>query len=213
MAIFGLTTADWLFDQVHSRGGRSGSGCIEQNSPSSVGYPSSQHQHKYHGTPDPWCRGMEGGGVRVIGGRRIFRSTCKRPSRGSQSNRGGGKLAVSAFKRNTPSEQHGASQTIRTRLWPSFRRDTRALCIPLDMRSNIMSEHHDSPPRGAPQGTETTAAAIWSWFYWPHSTQNILAWVRGCDVCNRVKYVNQLPNGSLQLLTVPETRASSVTTH
>jgi len=90
------------------------------------------------------------------------------------------------------------------------RRDPGALCIPLDTRGNVISESHDSLLGGRHQGAETTAAALTSQFYYPHLTETIQAWARGCDVCPRVKHSNQLPNGLLQPLPIPETQASRV---
>jgi len=63
MATPEYTKADRLFNQVLPRGGQFGTGWVEQNSPSGVNYPSSHHQHKYHGTLDHRCTGMEAGGV------------------------------------------------------------------------------------------------------------------------------------------------------
>jgi len=41
-----------------------------------------------------------------------------------------------------------------------FRKDTVALSIPLDTRSDVISEAHDSPLGGGHQGAEITAAAF-----------------------------------------------------
>jgi transposase InsO family protein len=112
-------------------------------------------------------------------------------------------------------EKHHRKNIVRARLFRLdhgllFRRDTGTLCIPSDMRSDVISEAHDSPLGGGHQGAEKTAATTASRFYWPHLTQSIRVWVRGCDVCHRVKHSNQLPYGLLQPLPIPETRASRV---
>jgi len=112
-------------------------------------------------------------------------------------------------------EKHHRKNMVWSRLFRldcglPFRRDTGALCIPTDMRSDVILEAHDSPLGGGHQGAEKTAAAIASWCYWPHWTQTVRAWVWGRDVCHRVKHSNQLPYGLLQPLPIPETRASRV---
>lgn len=77
----------------------------------------------------------------------------------------------------------------------SLCRDTGAPCIPLDMLSDVITEAHDSPHGGGHEGAEIKAAAVMSWFYWPHSSEPVLAWIRGWEVCHRVKHSNQVVYG------------------
>jgi len=67
-------------------------------------------------------------------------------------------------------EKHHRKNMVRARLFRLdrglvFRRDPGALCILTDMRSDVISEAHDSPLGGGHQGAEKTAAAIASRFY------------------------------------------------
>jgi len=70
-------------------------------------------------------------------------------------------------------EKHHLEYMLRARLFPLdrsllFRRDTAALCIPSDMRSDVISEANDYPLGCGHQGAEKTVAAIASPLYWPH---------------------------------------------
>jgi hypothetical protein len=111
--------------------------------------------------------------------------------------------------------RHHRKNMVRARLFRLDRgllplRYTGALCILADMRSDVISEAHDSPLGGGHQGDEKTAAAIASRFYRPNLTQTVRAGVRGCEVCHRVTYSNQLPYCLLQPLPILVTRASRV---
>jgi len=66
-------------------------------------------------------------------------------------------------------ENHHRKNMIRARWFRldhglHFRRDTGALCIQLDMRSDLISEAHNSPLGRGHQGAAKTAAAIASRF-------------------------------------------------
>ena len=91
-----------------------------------------------------------------------------------------------------------------------FRSDTWALCILLDMQSDIILEARDAPLGGGHPGAGIPAATIASRFYWPHLTQTVRVWVQGCDFYHRVKHSNQLLYGLLQPLPILETQASRV---
>jgi hypothetical protein len=124
-------------------------------------------------------------------------------------------VEVSEEESQGSKEKHLRKNMVRTRLFRLdrallFRKDTGALCILTDMRSDIFSEAPDSLLGGGHQGAEKTAPTIASQFYWPHLTQTVRAWVRDCEVCHRVKHSNQRPYGLLQPLPIPEPRASRV---
>jgi len=52
------------------------------------------------------------------------------------------------------------------------RTDTATLCIPLDMRSDVISHAAESPLGGDQQGAENITVAIASWLLLPQLTQS-----------------------------------------
>jgi hypothetical protein len=74
----------------------------------------------------------------------------------------------------------------------------------------VILKGHNTPLGSGHQGVETTAAPLASRFYWPHLTQSVGVYVRGCDAYHHVIYSNQLPYCLLQPLPIPEIQASMV---
>jgi len=94
-----------------------------------------------------------------------------------------------------------------------FCRDTVALFIPLDMRSHVILEAHDSMLGRMRQEAEKTAPANASKFHALNLAQFLQAWVWGFDIQHHVMYSNHLVYGVLQLLPIPETPTSWVVNH
>jgi hypothetical protein len=55
-------------------------------------------------------------------------------------------------------------------------------------------------------GRERTLIALRKRYYWPRMSRFIASYVRGCDVCHRVKPTNEQPFGKLEQLDIPEER-------
>lgn len=70
------------------------------------------------------------------------------------------------------------------------------------MRATILWELHDSPHSGH-SGQEVTLKRVHQFFYWSHLKSEVVSYVKTCDVCQRVKSGNQLPQGLLQPLPIP----------
>jgi len=105
--------------QVPARSGESGSGCVEQNSPSSFSNANFRHHHKYHGCPDHRHREMEARGVCVTGGSHIHQCSCRRPLQGSRCDLHHGRSGIWEFERNAPLAKHGFTKTVVTWSWPA----------------------------------------------------------------------------------------------
>jgi transposase InsO family protein len=84
------------------------------------------------------------------------------------------------------------------------------LCIPANLRSDVIREAHDAILGGGHAGIEKTVAAVTSRYHWPRMTDTITDWIRGCDVCHRIKHKNAKPYGLLQALPTPLHRAERV---
>jgi len=83
-------------------------------------------------------------------------------------------------------------------------RDER-LIVPADetLRTRLLAEMHDTPT-GGHFGRDKTHAALRRRFYWPKMNEQVAAYVKGCDVCQRVKHSQQKIPGLLMPLRVPE---------
>jgi len=84
------------------------------------------------------------------------------------------------------------------------------LCIPDNLRSDVIREAHDVILGGGHAGIEKTIAAVASQYHWPRMTDKIANWIPGCDVCYWVKHKNAKPYGILQVLPTPLERAEQV---
>src|SRR6266403_5338385 len=79
-----------------------------------------------------------------------------------------------------------------------------------DMHSKIIKEAHDAPTSGH-MGEWKTLARIATGFYWPNMRKSVHEYINKCESCQRNKSTNQLPQGLLQSLEVPDTRWQTVT--
>ena len=80
----------------------------------------------------------------------------------------------------------------------------RRAYVPPDMavRSEVMKICHDDPLAGH-FGQKKTATLVMRKYYWPEMEDNIKDYVRGCDVCQRVKAVRHRKVGEMQALPLP----------
>jgi len=79
-----------------------------------------------------------------------------------------------------------------------------------DIHSRIIKEAHDTPTSGH-MGEWKTLARIATRFYWPNMRKSVHEYINKCESCQRNKPTNQLPQGLLQSLEVPDTRWQIVT--
>ena len=77
------------------------------------------------------------------------------------------------------------------------------------LRLDLCSEHHDTP-LGGHFGRERTGMALRKRYFWPRLSRMVAGYVRGCDVCHRVKPSNEKPFGELEQLAIPEERWSRI---
>jgi hypothetical protein len=78
------------------------------------------------------------------------------------------------------------------------------------VRSEIMKICHDDPLAGH-FGQKKTLALVQRKYYWPELASDTQAYVRGCDVCQRVKARRHRMAGEMQALPLPERPFSSIT--
>lgn len=69
-------------------------------------------------------------------------------------------------------------------------------------KTTYYRELRDSPS-GGNSGQEAMWERISQVFYWPHVKHEIVEYVSACDLCQRVKTCNHLPNGLLEPLPIP----------
>jgi hypothetical protein len=79
-----------------------------------------------------------------------------------------------------------------------------------DIYTKILSEAHDTPTSGH-MGEWKTLARISPHFYWPNMRKTVHEYINKCESCQRNKPTNQLPQGLLQSLEIPDTRWQTVT--
>src|ERR1700676_446252 len=79
-----------------------------------------------------------------------------------------------------------------------------------DIYNKILSEAHDTPTSGH-MGEWKTLARISPHFYWPNMRKTVHEYINKCQSCQRNKPTNQLPQGLLQSLEIPDTRWQTVT--
>jgi hypothetical protein len=79
------------------------------------------------------------------------------------------------------------------------------LVVPADeaLRTRLLAELHDTPT-GGHFGRDKTHGALRRRFYWPKMAEQVAAYVKGCDVCQRVKHSQQKTPGLLMPLRVPD---------
>jgi hypothetical protein len=83
-------------------------------------------------------------------------------------------------------------------------RHQRRAYVPSDMAvlSEIMKICHDDPLSGH-FGQRKTIALVKRNYYWPTLKEDVKKYVKGCDMCQRVKTIRQQKAGELQTLPLP----------
>jgi hypothetical protein len=70
------------------------------------------------------------------------------------------------------------------------------------LRTIVMNAYHNSIMTGHP-GQKRLTLMIAEKFYWENLPKDVMAYVKGCDICQRYKDVHQQPSGKLIPLEVP----------
>jgi len=93
-----------------------------------------------------------------------------------------------------------------------FFKEGNRLCVPKmpkELRTKILSEHHETPIAGH-FGSEKTYQAISTKYFWPKMFSSIESYVTTCVTCQKVKSDTPLTPGLLKPLEVPERPWSAV---
>jgi Integrase zinc binding domain len=71
------------------------------------------------------------------------------------------------------------------------------------IRQEVIKANHDDLYAGHFGAARTIELVRWK-YYWPSQAKDIREYVRGCDICQRVKTPRHHPYGELQSLPVPK---------
>ena len=77
------------------------------------------------------------------------------------------------------------------------------LCVPKDLRVEVMREAHETITEAAHGGYFKTYNRISSIYYWPRMSREIKAFVNTCDICQKIKPRRHGPVGLLQPIPIP----------
>ena len=77
------------------------------------------------------------------------------------------------------------------------------LCVPKDVRSEIIQEHHDIKSMGAHCGYHKTYNRIASLYFWHSMSRDIKGYVSSCDICQKAKPRQVGSIGLLQPIPIP----------
>ena len=77
------------------------------------------------------------------------------------------------------------------------------LCVPKDLRVEVMKEAHDTITEAAHGGYFKTYNRICATYYWPRMSREIKIFVGTCDVCQKTKPRQHGPTGLLQPIPIP----------
>ncbi|GJF00938.1 polyprotein [Phanerochaete sordida] len=77
------------------------------------------------------------------------------------------------------------------------------LCVPKDLRNEVLRSVHESPFETAHAGTDRSIQALSRTYYWHRMAKDICAFCESCDVCQKVKTRNFVKYGLLQPNPVP----------
>jgi hypothetical protein len=77
------------------------------------------------------------------------------------------------------------------------------LCVPNQLRVEIMDEAHNTITEAAHRGYFKTYNRISGTYYWPRMSREIKNYVKTCDVCQKSKPRRHAPLGLLQPIPVP----------
>ena len=82
-------------------------------------------------------------------------------------------------------------------------KENTRMCVPKDLRNEIMSESHDIISESAHGGYFKTYNRISATYYWPQMSREIKNFVNTCDVCQKTKPRRHTPVGLLQPIPIP----------
>jgi hypothetical protein len=77
------------------------------------------------------------------------------------------------------------------------------LCVPKDVRVQVMQEDHENINKGAHCGYHKAYNRLASIYFWPRMSKDIREFVTTCDVCQKVKSKRHAPYGLLQPIPIP----------
>ena len=77
------------------------------------------------------------------------------------------------------------------------------MCVPRQLRNEIMSEGHDVISESAHGGYFKTYNKISAMYYWPRMSREIKNFVNTCDICQKTKPRRHAPVGLLQPIPIP----------
>jgi hypothetical protein len=73
--------------------------------------------------------------------------------------------------------------------------------IPETYRQMVFREHHSAPTAAHP-GRDATLYSIRQHYYWPNLKNDVIEWIRNCDICQRTKVITKKPHGQLKPIDV-----------
>src|SRR5690349_20163981 len=85
------------------------------------------------------------------------------------------------------------------------------LCVPKELRTEIIKEAHDKLREGAHTVYARTYNRRASVYYWPKMSQEIKKYVDTCDICQKSKPRRHGPRGFLQPIPIPSGPFETVT--
>lgn len=77
------------------------------------------------------------------------------------------------------------------------------LCVPKDLRVEVMQEAHNTIMESAHGGYFKTYNQISTTYYWPRMSRDIKIFVNTCDICQKTKPRRHGPVGLLQPIPIP----------
>ena len=77
------------------------------------------------------------------------------------------------------------------------------LCVPKDLRVEVMQEAHNTITEAAHGGYFKTYNRISTTYYWPRMSREIKTFMNTCDVCQKTKPRRHGPMGLLQSISIP----------
>ena len=77
------------------------------------------------------------------------------------------------------------------------------MCVPKNLRNEVMSENHDIISESAHGGYFKTYNRISATYYWPRMSREIKNFVNTCDICQKTKPRRHAPVGLLQPIPIP----------
>jgi hypothetical protein len=78
------------------------------------------------------------------------------------------------------------------------------VCVPNNQRKLVLASVHDSLSESAHAGWQRTYNRLAETYYWPLMSKSTKAFVKTCDVCQKIKPRRHAPYGLLQPIAIPE---------